>query len=39
MTRMIDPTAFLASRLYPDMLPFTAQVQINENDPQPTRKA
>jgi hypothetical protein len=26
--RKIDPAAFLASRLYPDMLPFTAQVQI-----------
>ena len=26
--RKIDPNAFLASRLYPDMLPFTAQVQI-----------
>ncbi len=26
--RKIDPKAFLASRLYPDMLPFTAQVQI-----------
>jgi hypothetical protein len=26
--RKIDPSAFLASRLYPDMLPFTAQVQI-----------
>jgi len=26
--KKIDPTAFLASRLYPDMLPFTAQVQI-----------
>ena len=26
--RKIDPTAFLASRLYPDMLPFTSQVQI-----------
>ena len=26
--RKIDPNAFLTSRLYPDMLPFTAQVQI-----------
>ena len=26
--KKIDPNAFLASRLYPDMLPFTAQVQI-----------
>jgi len=26
--RKIDPAAFLNSRLYPDMLPFTAQVQI-----------
>ena len=26
--RKIDPNAFLASRLYPDMLPFTSQVQI-----------
>jgi hypothetical protein len=26
--RKIDPAAFLASRLYPDMLPFTRQVQI-----------
>ncbi len=26
--RKIDPSAFLSSRLYPDMLPFTAQVQI-----------
>jgi hypothetical protein len=26
--KKIDPTAFLAARLYPDMLPFTAQVQI-----------
>jgi hypothetical protein len=26
--RKIDPNAFLASRLYPDMLPFTAQVLI-----------
>ncbi len=26
--KKIDPSAFLASRLYPDMLPFTAQVQI-----------
>jgi len=26
--KKIDPTAFLASRLYPDMLPFTSQVQI-----------
>lgn len=26
--RKIDPAAFLTSRLYPDMLPFTAQVQI-----------
>jgi hypothetical protein len=26
--RKIDPNAFLASRLYPDMLPFTAQIQI-----------
>ena len=26
--KKIDPTVFLTSRLYPDMLPFTAQVQI-----------
>src|SRR5476651_1321630 len=26
--RKIDPNALLTSRLYPDMLPFTAQVQI-----------
>jgi hypothetical protein len=26
--RKIDPAAFLGARLYPDMLPFTAQVQI-----------
>ena len=26
--RKIDPSAFLTSRLYPDMLPFTSQVQI-----------
>jgi hypothetical protein len=26
--RKIDPTALLGARLYPDMLPFTAQVQI-----------
>ena len=26
--KKIDPNAFLTSRLYPDMLPFTAQVQI-----------
>src|ERR1700712_1218807 len=26
--KKIDPNAFLGSRLYPDMLPFTAQVQI-----------
>ena len=26
--RKIDPNALLAARLYPDMLPFTAQVQI-----------
>ena len=26
--KKIDPNAFLASRLYPDMLPFTSQVQI-----------
>jgi hypothetical protein len=26
--RKIDPAALLASRLYPDMLPFTSQVQI-----------
>ena len=26
--KKIDPSAFLGSRLYPDMLPFTAQVQI-----------
>ena len=26
--KKIDPAAFLASRLYPDMLPFTSQVQI-----------
>jgi len=26
--KKIDPNAFLAARLYPDMLPFTAQVQI-----------
>ena len=26
--RKIDPAAFLSARLYPDMLPFTAQVQI-----------
>jgi hypothetical protein len=26
--RKIDPNAFLASRLYPDMLPFTSQIQI-----------
>ena len=26
--RKIDPKAFLSSRLYPDMLPFSAQVQI-----------
>jgi len=26
--RKIDPAAFLASRLYPDMLPFVAQIQI-----------
>ncbi|MFL6696420.1 MAG: DUF1993 family protein [Vitreoscilla sp.] len=26
--RKIDPNAFLTSRLYPDMLPFTSQVQI-----------
>ena len=26
--KKIDPAAFLTSRLYPDMLPFTAQVQI-----------
>lgn len=26
--RKIDPAAFLRARLYPDMLPFTAQVQI-----------
>src|ERR1700712_5186024 len=26
--KKIDPTALLASRLYPDMLPFTSQVQI-----------
>lgn len=26
--KKIDPAVFLASRLYPDMLPFTAQVQI-----------
>ena len=26
--KKIDPSVFLASRLYPDMLPFTAQVQI-----------
>jgi hypothetical protein len=26
--KKIDPNALLASRLYPDMLPFTAQVQI-----------
>ena len=27
-SKKIDPTVFLTSRLYPDMLPFTAQVQI-----------
>jgi hypothetical protein len=26
--KKIDPAAFLSARLYPDMLPFTAQVQI-----------
>ena len=26
--KKIDPSAFLTARLYPDMLPFTAQVQI-----------
>ena len=26
--KKVDPNAFLASRLYPDMLPFTSQVQI-----------
>ena len=26
--KKIDPNAFLASRLYPDMLPFTKQIQI-----------
>ena len=26
--KKIDPSAFLGSRLYPDMLPFTSQVQI-----------
>ena len=26
--RKIDPNAFITARLYPDMLPFTAQVQI-----------
>ena len=26
--KKIDPTVFLTSRLYPDMLPFTSQVQI-----------
>ncbi len=26
--RKIDPAAFLSARLYPDMLPFTSQVQI-----------
>jgi hypothetical protein len=26
--KKIDPSVFLTSRLYPDMLPFTAQVQI-----------
>jgi hypothetical protein len=26
--KKIDPSAFLTSRLYPDMLPFTSQVQI-----------
>ena len=26
--KKIDPNAFLTSRLYPDMLPFTSQVQI-----------
>ena len=26
--RKIDPSAFIAARLYPDMLPFTSQVQI-----------